>query len=95
MKYYNFEKPLIIVDGYVKKPFIIEMLSMPKYDSIHSSVVEFRLLDSKGDYVDYIQLDYLIENFLIEPYVYGELLKGYDILLGKHQDYIEKGENKW
>ena len=94
MKYYNFENPLIIVDGYVKKPFIIERLSMPKYDSIHSSVVEFRLLDSKGDYVDYIQLDYLIENFLIEPYVYGELLKGYDILLGKHQDYIEKGETK-
>lgn len=94
MKCHKFEKTLIIVDKYGKKPFIIEMLSMPDYNSIFSSVVEFRLLDSKGDYVDYIQLDYLIENFLIEPYVYGELLKGYDILLGKHQDYIEKGEDK-
>ena len=94
MKTHEFERPLIIVHKHSKKPFIIKMLSMPYYDSIHSSVVEFELTDSKGAYADYLQLDDLIEYFLIEPYVYGELLMGYDTLLGKHQDYIEKGETK-
>ena len=92
MKSYKSEIPLIIVDKHSKKPFIIELLSMPRYGSIFSSVVEFKLLDSKGDYDNYIQLNELTERFIIEPHVYTELLKGYDVLLGKHQDYIEKGE---
>ena len=39
MKYYKFENPLIIVDKYGKKPFIIEMLSMPDYNSILSEAI--------------------------------------------------------